>query len=67
MRIFIERVYVVRPELNPRLHLEEPLYTRPGLSHPVDDALRERIAMRSIEHALRSKDLLDEPFVPVLL
>jgi len=58
--MIIELVCVVRPEMNPELGIDEPLYVRPGVASQVDirAALRkmipdyEEMALRSIEARL---------------
>jgi hypothetical protein len=61
--MIIEIVWVVRPEMNPELDIDEPLYVRPGVASQV--AIRaelrkmipdyEEMAMRSIEATLKGR------------
>jgi len=58
--MIVEIAWVVRPEMNPGLDIDEPLYVRPGVASQVDirAALRktipdyEEMALRSIEATL---------------
>lgn len=72
MKVYLDRVIRVRPEMNPDLRLHAEVATRPGISHGPpyvlpDNDLALRSGLRAIEHALRSNGNLppEEPFEPV--
>lgn len=72
MKVYIDRVLQVRPEMNPDLGLPEKVETRPGVTHappyliPEHDLIT-KAGLRAIEHLLRRDGHLakGEPFEPV--
>ena len=65
MKIFVERLLLVRPELNPDLDMSEKVETRPGISHRPDYKVDEydwttKGGLRAIEHVLRTNGNIPE-------
>lgn len=65
MKIFVDRLLLVRPELNPSLNLTEKVETRPGISHRPDYKVDEydwttKGGLRAIEHLLRANGNIPE-------
>lgn len=68
MRIVVERILRVRPEMNPGLGIPEMLENRPGISHRSDYKVDEydwvtKAGLRAIERTLRRDGYVpeDEP------